>query len=78
MVALLMIVAVATVLISPDPTDDVPGILHQHLKVQKMAVIVHLPVNIAAHLAAGIVFGPGRISGFSCADLAALTCVRLC
>jgi hypothetical protein len=39
LVCLLLIVSVATILITPDPTDDVPGVLHHTLKFQKIFAV---------------------------------------
>ena len=44
-VAVLALLAVATVLITPDPTDDVQGILHHLGKLQKLAVLASIPLK---------------------------------
>jgi len=77
-VALLVIVAVATILISPDPTDDVPGILHSHLKLQKVASVFYEPLSTGSGLVASVLLAALRASSFSSSDVVALTCVRLC
>jgi Na+/proline symporter len=77
-VALLVITAVATVLISPDPSDDVAGILHQHLKLQKLTPIVIEPLDALAGASLGVMLAALRASASSPLDVVALTCVRLC
>ncbi len=38
-VCLLLIVSVATILITPDQSDDVPGVLHHIVKLQKFIAV---------------------------------------
>jgi len=76
-VALLVVVAVATVLISPDPTDDVTGILHQHIKLQKLAAILAQPVSVPS-LGLVVVLHAARSTVRLPDDIVSLTCVRLC
>lgn len=38
-VCLLLIVSVATILITPDQTDDVPGVIHHIVKLQKFMAV---------------------------------------
>jgi hypothetical protein len=76
-VVLLVIAAVATVLISPDPTDDVTGVLHQHLKLPKLAAILNLSIRLAeGSLATAATISEGAHG--SVHDLSSLLCVRLC
>jgi hypothetical protein len=39
-VCVLLIVSVATILITPDQSDDVPGVLHHVVKIQKFLAVV--------------------------------------
>jgi len=39
LICLLLIVSVATILISPNQNDDVPGVLHHVLKIQKLLAV---------------------------------------
>jgi hypothetical protein len=76
-VALLIVVAVATVLISPDPTDDVTGVLHQHVKLQKLAAILMISMDLViAQLAAFAL--KDAITSSASHDIFSLLCVRLC
>ncbi len=77
-VCLLLIVSVATILITPDQTDDVPGVLHHIVKLQKfMAVWASLFSSVAllsARATTSIV--PARTPDPP--ELLTLLCVRLC
>ena len=76
-VGLLIIVSVVTILVTPDPTDDVMGVVHQHqiLTAQLVSLnIVH-----------GVFLGLNSIGGnevvgeeLHSPDLLDLVCVRLC
>jgi len=52
-VALLVVVAVAAVLITPDPTDDLQGTLHPHKTIKYQSVVLtpgFSPASFAARL----------------------------
>lgn len=78
--ALLVIVAVATVLITPDPTDDVCGIVHGHtlLKLQRLAAVVGAYVTPTTSVIAASLTHPAFASDPATPDLLALVCTRLC
>ncbi|HEY1262955.1 MAG TPA: hypothetical protein VGF06_05490 [Terriglobales bacterium] len=76
MAAALVILAVATILVTPDPADDVLGVLHKHhlMHVAPVFAGVLQPVLLlASFLPAGLA---SRRS--ESADLFDLICVRLC
>ena len=76
-VALLIVVAVATVLISPDPTDDVTGVLHQHVKLQKLAAVFAVSVGMAVRSFTLLALSSKSPEG-PLHDISSLFCVRLC
>jgi hypothetical protein len=45
--ALLVVFAVAIVLITPDPTDDIHGILHQRNRATHTLALMHVPAIAA-------------------------------
>lgn len=77
-ILLLIVVALFTVLVTPDPSDDVKGVLHKiHLELAVLLHCVHLqhvrsdPGTIAAGLAT--LFRKSLVS-----ELLDLNCARLC
>jgi hypothetical protein len=76
-VALLIVVAIATVLISPDPADDVTGVLHQHLKLQKLAAIFAIAMRVPVSRFTLLALNSERTEG-PLHDISSLFCVRLC
>jgi hypothetical protein len=79
-VALLMIVSCATVLVTPDPLDDINGILHLHhsVKVHKL-LAVPLGELRPFVLAAFRSFNPlSPVLHSNSPRFLALVCVRLC
>jgi len=79
-VALLMIVSCATVLVTPDPLDDINGILHPHhsVKVHKL-LAVPLGELRPFVLAAFHSFNPlSPVLHSNSPRLLALVCVLLC
>jgi hypothetical protein len=77
-VCVLLIVSVATILITPDPTDDVPGVLHHTLKFQKIfAVWVSGIISVSPlSLRSSAAFVSSRAP--DAPPLLTLLCVRLC
>jgi hypothetical protein len=69
-VALLLISAVATVLITPDLTDDVHAVLHSHRT-------LHAPVLAFAFAAAAVVMAAERWRGTPAADSATMHSLQL-
>lgn len=47
LVALLIVVALATVLVTPDPTDDVHAVMHSHKTMHVPAIALFLPPVLA-------------------------------
>ena len=77
MFALLIIVSVATILITPDPSDDVVGVLHQHHSLTPLAVVIGLEHEIAVVRSSApspdASATPSRLE-----DLLEKVCTRLC
>ena len=77
-VCLLLIVSVATILITPDQTDDVPGVLHHLAKFQKIFAawaILFAPTTLLANRA----YAPDvSVRPLDTPPLLTLLCVRLC
>ena len=79
LICLLLIVSVATILITPDQNDDVPGVLHHVIKFQKLmaAAVATLPGTVP--VLSGKMFAPLLSSREpDTPQLLTLLCVRLC
>jgi hypothetical protein len=76
---LLVIVAVATILITPDPADDVPGVLHHILKLQKAVAVWGGGLLSSIALLPGTSITP-VVSAYApeSPELLTLLCTRLC
>jgi hypothetical protein len=77
-IALLALVAVATVLITPDPTDDVQGVVHHLAKLQKLAVVASIPIKALAASQIGTIVSADFLMNLPTASLLDLVCARLC
>jgi hypothetical protein len=77
-IALLALVAVATVLITPDPTDDVQGVVHHLAKLHKLAVVASIPIKALAASQIGTIVSPDFLTNLPTASLLDLVCARLC
>jgi len=75
-VALLVIVSVATVLVTPDNRDDVDGLLRQHVLLAQPAF--HALLHIVSRLSLGICCHDLALHRLECLNLLDLVCVRLC
>jgi hypothetical protein len=76
-IALLIVVSVVTILVTPDPTDDVLGVVHQHQVATFHLVFLNLVYGVA--LAVTSALGNDATSEeLHSADLIDLVCVRLC
>jgi hypothetical protein len=75
-VVLVVIVSVATILISPDSSDDVDGVLQHHTCVAQ-PVFLTLFQSIS-HLTIQLLHPDLAIHRLECLDLLDLVCVRLC
>jgi hypothetical protein len=75
--ALLIIVSVATILITPDPSDDVLGVLHQHHSFTPLAVVIGFEHEIAVVRSSApnhdVLAAPPRLE-----DLLEMVCTHLC
>lgn len=77
-VCLLLIVSVATILISPDQTDDVPGVLHHLVKFQKIFAVwapLFSPLKVLANPVSS---EDVLVQPLDTPPLLTLLCVRLC
>jgi hypothetical protein len=77
-VAVLALLAVATVLITPNPTDDVQGIVHHLGKLQKLAVLASIPLDALAGMQVRFLVSPESAANPSAPNLVDLVCARLC
>jgi hypothetical protein len=76
-IALLIIVSVVTILVTPDPTDDVLGVVHQHHVATFHLVLLTLIYGL--FLAVTSALGNDATSEeLRSPDLLDLVCVRLC
>lgn len=74
-VALLIVVSVATILVTPDPTDDVMGVMHQHqVPTVSLVSLIH-GVSLPATPSLVSDAAPEELHS---PDLLDLVCVRLC
>jgi hypothetical protein len=78
LVCLLLIVSVATILITPDQTDDVPGVLHHTLKFQKIFAVWISWFGLTSSLSANFVATFVSSRAPDAPPLLTLLCVRLC
>ena len=76
-VALLVIVSVATILISPDTTDDVDGVL-QHHSLFTAHPVFHAVLGSITRLSLHLFSSDLAIHRLECLNLLDLVCVRLC
>jgi hypothetical protein len=76
-VGLLIIVSVATILVTPDPTDDVMGVVHQHQILTAQLVFLNLVPGVL--MAMSSIGGNDVVAEeLHSPDLLDLVCVRLC
>jgi hypothetical protein len=77
-VALLALLAVATVLITPNPTDDVQGIVHHLAKLQRLAVVASIPLKALSELQIRSFVWRESAMNPASLNLVDLVCARLC
>jgi len=75
--AIVIVVSVASILITPDPTDDVNGLLQQR-HVVKAPVARILPASSETVRPATAKFSPRKLRAQAQTPLLDLTCVLLC
>jgi hypothetical protein len=76
-VALLIVVSVATILVTPDPTDDVIGVVHQHQGPAVYLVFLNLIHGITLSVTS-LLLSDAAPEELHSPDLLDLVCVRLC
>jgi hypothetical protein len=76
-VGLLIIVSVVTILVTPDPTDDVMGVMHQHQVASFHLVFLNLIHGVALPVTS-LLGNDASPEELHSPDLLDLVCVRLC
>jgi thiosulfate reductase cytochrome b subunit len=76
-IALLIVVSVVTILVTPDPTDDVLGVVHQHQMAAFHLVFLSLVYGVALAVTAAL-RNDATSEELHSPDLIDLVCVRLC
>jgi len=76
-IGLLVILSVVTILVTPDPTDDVMGVLHQHQAVIAPLVFLSLIHSVALSVTSAL-GNDAASEELHSSELLDLVCVRLC
>ena len=76
-VVLLVMLSVATILLTPDPTDDVMGVVHQHQVAAVHLVFLNLIHDVVLSVTPSLISDAAPEELHS-PDLLDLVCVRLC
>jgi hypothetical protein len=76
-VGLLIILAVTTILVTPDPSDDVMGVVHPHNAVHAQLVFLSL-IHDVPLLTGSLVVRENEPQAIHPTDVVDLVCARLC
>ena len=76
-ITLVVIVSVATILVSPDTTDDIDGVLQHHF-LFTAHLVFHTVLGSITRLSLHLFSSDLAIHRLECLNLLDLVCVRLC